>query len=99
MRGTRRWALVAASVAGVLAAARLVAAQESVPSEYGDEDDGTVACYGINACHGTGDCAGTGHTCAGQNGCKGQGFIHVPEEACLRIEGGRLTAAPSASAP
>ena len=51
-----------------------------------------VKCYGANACKGHGACAGAGHSCAGKNGCKGQGFVEVDsKEACLKMEGGRLT--------
>jgi hypothetical protein len=56
-------------------------------------DDGKIKCYGANACKGTGACGGTGHACGGENACKGQGFVTVDsEEACLKMEGGRLTA-------
>jgi uncharacterized membrane protein len=58
-------------------------------------EDGKVKCYGANSCKGTGACGGKGHSCAGENACKGQGWIHTEsEEACLKMEGGRLTAEP-----
>jgi uncharacterized membrane protein len=56
-------------------------------------DDGKIKCYGANACKGSGACGGAGHACGGKNACKGQGFVKVDsEEACLKMEGGRLTA-------
>lgn len=52
-----------------------------------------VKCYGANKCKGEGACGGKGHSCAGENACKGQGWIHTEsKEACLAMEGGRLTA-------
>lgn len=94
-KGTRRWGMVAASVAGLLAAATSLTAQEPSAGGYEEGEDDTVACYGINKCQGAGDCAGAAHACAGQNACKGQGFLDLPEETCLRIEGGRLSAEPA----
>ena len=87
MELTTQRALLAASVAGLLAAigsaglGQIVAADEAP----------NVHCYGINKCKGTGDCGGKGQSCAGTNGCKSQGFIDLAENDCLRIEGGRLT--------
>lgn len=75
--------LLASAVAGLLtvgAVAQVQAAGEKVP------------CYGANKCKGTGACHGANHTCAGQNACKGQGFVMAEsKEACLKMEGGRLT--------
>ena len=79
--------LLASAVAGLLAvgtAAKAIAADKT--------DDGKVKCYGANACKGHGSCAGAGHACAGKNACKGQGWVKADsEEACLKMEGGRLT--------
>jgi len=77
--------IVAASVAGLMAAAGAVAMSSS--AQAGE----TVACYGINKCKGAGDCGGKGHACAGKNACKGAGAIKLDKETCLKIEGGRLT--------
>jgi len=85
-KSNRKNALLAASVAGILAVAGSIAAPQAAHAE------GT-ACWGINKCKGAGDCGGKGHSCAGQNGCKGQGSVEVKdEETCLQIEGGSLTA-------
>lgn len=79
--------LLASAVAGMLAAANHAL---SAPA-YGAEGE-KVKCYGANKCKGTGGCAGAGHACAGKNGCKGQGFVETDsKEACLKMEGGRLT--------
>ena len=96
MQGTTR-SLVAASVAGVLAALG-VAALARAADEPGSSGD-PVHCYGVNKCKGTGDCGGKGHTCAGTNACKGQAFIDMDKDDCVRLEGGRLTEAPEPAAP
>ena len=85
--------LVAASVAGLLAAAGAAGFGRSAQAE----DAPNVPCYGINKCKGTGDCGGKGSSCAGNNACHGQGFIDLDKDVCLRIEGGRLTSEPTAS--
>ena len=55
-------------------------------------DEGKVKCYGANKCKGSSACSGAGHGCAGKNACKGQGFVETDsKEACLKMEGGRLT--------
>ncbi len=90
----RKKALLAASVAGLLMAANSAfTAQSAFAAD--------VPCYGVNKCKGMGDCGGKGFSCAGKNECKGQGFVNADsKEACLAMEGGRLTAeAPSAEAP
>lgn len=74
--------LLASAVAGLLA----VGAVAQVQAE-----EQKVPCYGANKCKGTGACSGATHTCAGQNACKGQGWIMAEKEACLKMEGGRLT--------
>ena len=84
-----------AAVAGLLASGMVGLGQVQA---YGDEAEGNAHCYGINKCKGTGDCGGKGHSCHGLNDCKGQAFISLSKENCLRIEGGRLTEAPKASA-
>ena len=80
-------ALVAASVAGLLAAAGAAGFGRSAQAE----DAPKVPCYGINKCKGTGDCGGKGHTCSGQNACAGQGYLKLEKETCLKIKDGRLT--------
>jgi uncharacterized membrane protein len=75
-------------MASALALPALGSAQEK-PAESGEK----VHCYGVNKCKGTGDCGGPGHSCANQNACKRQGYIDMDKETCLRIDGGRLTAA------
>ena len=81
---TKKKMLIAASMAGLMAAS--VASVASVASA---ED---VHCYGVNKCKGTGDCGGKANSCAGTNACKGQGFVSLPEDTCMKLEAGRLTA-------
>jgi uncharacterized membrane protein len=81
--------LLAASVAGILAAVGVAATGSRAQAA---EEAEQVHCYGINKCKGTGACGGAGHSCAGENACKGQGFLDVEQDTCLKIEGGRLTA-------
>lgn len=83
-------AFLAASVAGLLAAAGISTFGQAAQAAGGD-----VPCYGVNKCKGTGDCGGKGHSCHAQNACKGQGYIDMSEDDCLRIEGGRLTPEPA----
>lgn len=86
---SKKKALLAASVAGLLMAASVVGMANSAFAE----EAGKIPCYGANKCKGTGDCGGKGHSCAGKNECKGQGFVNASsKEACLAMEGGRLTA-------
>ena len=87
-----RRALVAASVAGLLASAGAIVGQSAQAQEGADDhDEAKVACYGINKCKGTGDCGGKGHGCAGKNACSGQGYIDLDKDVCLRVKDGRLT--------
>ena len=94
MDGKTQRAVVAAAIAGLLAAAGAVVA--SAEQEAGMAG-GKAPCYGINKCKGTGSCGGKGHSCAGMNACKGQGYLELEKDTCLKIDGGRLTAEPAAS--
>ena len=90
----KKQALLAASVAGLVAAAGLASLGQCAQE---DEIVEKVPCYGINKCKGSGDCGGKGHACAGKNECKGGGYIKLEKETCLRIQGSRLTEEPAAS--
>lgn len=86
------------SLASVLALPAFAGQDKPAPQASGEK----VACYGVNKCKATGDCGGPGHSCAGQNTCKRAGYIDMDKETCLRIDGGRLTAAeekPEAAKP
>jgi uncharacterized membrane protein len=83
---TKRKMMLAASMAGLMAAGVAGLSADALAGA-----DGEVHCYGVNKCKGSGDCGGKGHSCAGQNTCKGQGFVSMSEEACLQLDGGRLT--------
>jgi uncharacterized membrane protein len=77
--------LLASAVAGLLTVATSAVV---TPAHAADK----VKCYGANKCKGSGACGGAGHSCAGKNACKGQGFVETDsKEACLKMEGGRLT--------
>ena len=89
----KKQSLLAASVAGLVAASVMMAGSVQAAHE-GEGSDG-VPCYGINKCKGTGDCGGKGHACSGQNECAGHGFIKLDKETCLKIKGGSLTATES----
>jgi uncharacterized membrane protein len=73
------------------AVAGLLAMNGFAPAAASAAEEGKVHCYGVNKCKGTGACGGKGHSCAGQNACKGQGFLELDKDACLKMEGGRLT--------
>ncbi|MBI1815409.1 MAG: hypothetical protein HYR72_10555 [Deltaproteobacteria bacterium] len=78
--------LLASAVAGILALGAVGTVQAA------EGEGAKVKCYGANKCKGQGGCAGAGHACAGKNACKGQGFSEVEsKDACLKMEGGRLT--------
>ena len=90
MDSTRKQALLAASLAGLVAAVGIsIMGQNAGAADEASAEE--IPCYGINKCQGTGDCGGKGHGCAGKNGCKGQGYIELSKDTCLKIEGGRLT--------
>lgn len=42
-----------------------------------------VKCYGANACKGQAECKTAMNGCKGQNACKAQGFVMLPEQACV----------------
>ena len=90
---SKKQALLAASVAGLVAAAGVTSLGQHVQAADGEK----VPCYGINKCNGTGDCGGKGHACAGKNECKGAGYIELGKDTCLKIEGGRLTEEPASN--
>ncbi len=91
MESSKHRVLLAASVAGMLAALQAVSFAQQAQAV---EEDGKAPCYGINKCQGVGGCGGKGHSCAGQNACKGQGYLELSKDDCLRIEGGRLSEEP-----
>ena len=94
MDAKKQRAVLAASVAGLLAAAGAVSFGQSAHAregEKGGDQAGAVHCYGVNKCQGTGNCGGKGHSCRGQNACQGQGYLDLSQNDCLRITGGRLT--------
>ena len=91
MAPSKKKALLAASIAGIIAVSASMIATNAQADETQAELK-PVPCYGINACKGTGDCGGKGYSCAGKNGCKSQGFINLQADVCTRIQGGSLTA-------
>jgi uncharacterized membrane protein len=96
MNSRTKRALVAASVAGLLASAGAGAAAAEEQG-HGSTAGGKVPCYGINKCKGTGECGGKGSSCHGSNECGGKGWIALEKDTCLKIQGGRLTAEEQAS--
>ncbi len=81
----KKSALVAASIAGLIAAANVALVS---PAVAGTSE--TEHCANINACKGMGACGGKGNSCAGKNACKGQGFVDVAKGSCTKIQGGQL---------
>jgi uncharacterized membrane protein len=82
--------LLAATLAGALAVPMTAAPSGTAAPK---DDQKPVHCYGVNKCKGVGDCGGPGHSCKGMNSCKGQGYLDLQKDACLKINGGRLTPA------
>lgn len=77
----KKKALLAASVAGLMAIAGVSALSANVYAE-------DVNCVGVNACKGMGDCGGKNSSCAGKNACKGQGWVKLPsKEVCVKVGG------------
>ena len=87
--------LVAASVAGLLAASGALAVASGTQAAE-QQSSKNVPCYGINKCQGMGSCGGKGHSCAGKNSCEGKGYLELEKDTCLKIKGGRLTEEPAA---
>jgi uncharacterized membrane protein len=103
---TKKQALLAAAVAGIVSAGAMAAppvvqaGKDKKASDGAHKCGGTgkcggasqdVNCYGVNKCKGAGKCGGEGTSCAGTNSCKGKGWLPMPKDSCLAIEGGSLT--------
>jgi hypothetical protein len=76
---TVKGALVAASVAGLFAAAAPIVASA--------KDDAKVKCMGVNECKGKGACKSAESSCKGMNECKGKGVTAMSEKDC-KAKGG-----------
>jgi hypothetical protein len=74
---TMKGALIAASVAGMFAAA--------IPSVA--KADGKVHCAGVNECKGKGACKSATGSCKGKNECKGKGWVEMTEADCKAKKG------------
>lgn len=68
--------MIAAAVAGMMFAGRVMATDAAAPTEAPKK----VKCSGVNECKGKGACGGATHDCAGKNECKGKGWISVDTE-------------------
>lgn len=79
--------LLASAVAGLMAMANTAAVNAA------DATDGEkVKCYGTKESKDASGSKGAAHACGGKNGCQGENYIEVDsKEACLKLEGGRLT--------
>jgi uncharacterized membrane protein len=84
-KSNKKKALVAASVAGLLAVSGLAASTATVFAE-------DVHCAGVNACKGMGECGGKGNACAGKNACKGQGWVKAASAEACKTMGGTIAA-------
>jgi len=84
--------LLKAAVAGLIGAAVVATPSSAKDGKTAKKDgDKNVKCYGVNKCKGSGKCGGAGHECAGGNACKGPGWLMMPKDSCLALEGGSLT--------
>jgi uncharacterized membrane protein len=86
----KRDMLLKAAVAGLMGVAVVSSTGSAKDAKMKEKADKNVHCYGVNKCSGAGKCGGEGHDCAGQNSCKGQGWLPMPKDSCLAIEGGSL---------
>ena len=80
MSKNKKNALIAASVAGLLAVSGFTMAKTALAED-------NVNCAGVNACSGKGQCGGKDHACAGKNSCKGKGVVEVSKAACDALGG------------
>jgi len=71
---TIKGAMVAATVAGLFAAA--------VPGIASAKKGGSVSCAGVNECKGKGACKSATNDCKGKNECKGKGWNKMSEKDC-----------------
>ena len=90
----KRSILVKAAIAGLMGAAVIAAPGIAGAKTKASKD---VKCYGVNKCKGFGKCASKAGGCAGTNSCKGQGWLPMPKDSCLALDGGSLT--PPTPAP
>jgi hypothetical protein len=71
---TIKGAVIAASVAGLFAAAAPLTAHA--------KGGGKVMCSGTNECKGKGGCKSATNDCKGKNECKGKGWNKMSEKDC-----------------
>jgi hypothetical protein len=76
---TMKGAFVAATVAGLFAAA--------IPAVVHAGAGDKVHCTGINDCKGKGACKGGASSCKGMNDCKGKGWVESTEKDCTAKKG------------
>ncbi|MDB4971281.1 MAG: hypothetical protein JWN44_6970 [Myxococcales bacterium] len=80
---TIKGAMVAATVAGLFAAA--------APAVVHAKGGGKVSCTGVNECKGKGGCKSATNDCKGKNECKGKGSMKMSEKDCT-AKGGTVAA-------
>ena len=84
----RKKILVAASIAGIMAASSSTLAMAG--SAFPGHDSGNKSCGGMNGCKGVAGCksgknsCSGKHACSGKNSCSGQG-------TATKVEDGKLT--------
>ncbi len=83
VKKSKKNAIIAASVAGLLAVTGLTLSGKA----FAAEDN--VNCGSVNACSGKGQCGSKtgGNSCAGKNACKGKGVVMVSKAACEALGG------------
>lgn len=91
MRSNRSKALLGAAVAGLMGAAIGAAPASAKGMKKAAKGDALASCWGVNKCGGHAHSCMGKSSCAGKNSCKGQGWLAMPKESCLSIEGGSLT--------
>ena len=79
---TIKGAMVAATVAGLFAAA--------APAVVQAKGGGKVMCTGANACKGKGACKGADNDCKGKNACKGKGYVDLSSADECAKKGGKV---------
>ncbi len=82
---TKKNALVAAAIAGLMASSSVAMAGSAFPGHdcMNKSHCDLNSCKGVGSCKGHHSCKGGKHSCGGKNGCSGH-------EAAAKVENGQL---------
>jgi len=72
------------------AAASLFVGVANATDTAGQNEQGTVHCFGINSCRGMSECNTATTHCKGMNKCKHKGWIYMKTEKECTDKGGKV---------